>query len=586
MPSERALLRAGRAGRVQGSLVSSRGVRAHRHVDDKRVGGVRNNGAVTSNSLADRIVSLAVALGAVGAGGPLSSAERQLVDGAGALEPAPEEVASAQAALRAGEDPLGRLFYELRDAAARRGTGTVYTPDEIVEPMVKWVLSQEPERVIDAGCGSGRYAAAILRARPDMPVIAVDLDPLATLMTRAAVAVLATGEDVTVVQDDFTRFRLPKTDGRTAFLGNPPYLRHHQIPARTKAWAQLAAGSLGNKISGLAGLHALFFLATGLLGKKGDVGCYVTSSEWLDVNYGAIVRNLLTGTLGAEHIHVLAPEAEAFEGAQTTATITTFRIGRPVQTIGFRPVESTRELGDLSMSSNPVAYSRLIETSRWSTFIRTRAQVPAGLIELGELVRVHRGTVTGANAVWVTSDGAGLPVSALKTSITKAKELFAAGAALTDASGLRQVIDLPTDLEASFEGEDLRAVKRFLVQARKLDVHKGYIARTRKTWWSVGLRDAAPILATYMARRPPAFVLNSAGARHINIAHGLYPREPMSKEILRALARSLSTTVSLSEGRTYAGGLTKFEPREMERLAVPDIATLSSDASNLTTRLV
>ena len=26
----------------------------------------------------------------------------------------------------------------------------------------------------------------------------------------------------------------------------------------------------------------------------------------------------------------------------------------------------------------------------------------------------------------------------------------------------------------------------------------------------------------------------------------------------------------MQDGRTYAGGLTKFEPREMERLAVPD----------------
>ncbi len=26
----------------------------------------------------------------------------------------------------------------------------------------------------------------------------------------------------------------------------------------------------------------------------------------------------------------------------------------------------------------------------------------------------------------------------------------------------------------------------------------------------------------------------------------------------------------MADGRTYAGGLTKFEPREMERLCIPD----------------
>ena len=36
------------------------------------------------------------------------------------------------------------------------------------------------------------------------------------------------------------------------------------------------------------------------------------------------------------------------------------------------------------------------------------------------------------------------------------------------------------------------------------------------------------------------------------------------------LLASLRRTVSVHDGRTYAGGLTKFEPREMERLPVPD----------------
>ena len=67
---------------------------------------------------------------------------------------------------------------------------------------------------------------------------------------------------------------------------------------------------------------------------------------------------------------------------------------------------------------------------------------------------------------------------------------------------------------------------------------------------------------------------NTAEARHINIAHGIYPREPMDSLELDALAAYLRTSVSTASGRTYAGGLTKFEPREMERLVVPDLPLL------------
>ena len=97
------------------------------------------------------------------------------------------------------------------------------------------------------------------------------------------------------------------------------------------------------------------------------------------------------------------------------------------------------------------------------------------------------------------------------------------------------------------------------------------MASHRPAWWSVGLRAPAPILATYMARRPPAFVRNLAEARHINVAHGLYPRQPLSSAVLDAIADYLRVSISTASGRTYAGGLTKFEPREMERLLIPDV---------------
>jgi hypothetical protein len=124
------------------------------------------------------------------------------------------------------------------------------------------------------------------------------------------------------------------------------------------------------------------------------------------------------------------------------------------------------------------------------------------------------------------------------------------------------------DLDA-LDNEARHCIERYLKYAKSQGADRGYVASHRKAWWSVGLRSPAPILATYMARRPPVFVRNRADARHINIAHGLYPRETLSETVLHNLAIFLSSSVSTNNGRTYAGGLTKFEPREMERLMVP-----------------
>jgi hypothetical protein len=131
------------------------------------------------------------------------------------------------------------------------------------------------------------------------------------------------------------------------------------------------------------------------------------------------------------------------------------------------------------------------------------------------------------------------------------------------------VVDLPVDLSA-FNREERQIIEKFLAFARSNGADQTYVASNRRAWWSVGLRQPAPIIATYMARRPPAFVRNLAAVRHINIAHGLYPIQPLSEAVLDALAKYLNHGTSLADGRTYAGGLTKFEPREMERLLVPE----------------
>ncbi|MGH3273859.1 MAG: Eco57I restriction-modification methylase domain-containing protein [Streptosporangiaceae bacterium] len=439
--------------------------------------------------------------------------------------------------------------------------------------MVDWTLDQRPDRIVDAGAGSGRFLAEVLRRQPATDGFAVDTDPVATLMTRAMLAVLR-ASNVRVMHGDYTRMELPRIAGRTAFIGNPPYVRHHQLSAEAKAWAQAAADSIGHRISGLAGLHAHFFLATAILGQPRDVGCLVTSAEWLDVNYGSIMRSLFLDNLGGRSLHVVEPKALPFAGTQTTAVITTFEIGSQSGGIRLQDVESLGQLKDLAAGGRPMCRQRLREAPRWSGLLRSRAKAPDGYIELGELCRVHRGTATGANATWVLRHQADLPTTVLYPSVTKARELFAAGAVLRDLRDLRLVVDIPSDLD-QLDEHGRERVGKFIKAAKNAGVHQGYIAAHRRAWWSVGLKEPAPILATYMARRPPAFVVNAAKARHINIAHGLYPRQSLDQRTLSRLAEALRIGADLAQGRVYAGGLTKFEPREMERLMVPGLGMLS-----------
>ena len=524
------------------------------------------------------LVTLAAALGAEETG-DLSAAERRLLDEQDQdAAPAAELVLRASSLIRRGEDPLGDAYCAIRSPGERRPLGQTYTPHPIIEAMLRWASDHgTPTRVVDPGAGSGRYLLAAGRRFPEAELHGSDVDPLATLMLRANLAAAGLAGRARVHLGDYRALALPEAEGPTLFIGNPPYVRHHQIAPEWKAWLLQTARRHGLHASALAGLHVHFFLATAEYGRRGDFGAFITSSEWLDVNYGALVRRLLLDELGGQSLHVLAPEAQPFSDATTTGAITCFRIGDTVPAMKVRRVESVSDLGRLAKGRS-VSRQRLAETNRWSVLTHVTPALPEGHVELGELCRVHRGTVTGANAVWVRRDAhPDLPERVLFPSITRARELFGAGARLGSLDALRRVVDLPVDLDV-FDAAERRQIDRFLREARARGVPEGYIASNRRAWWSVGLRAAAPILATYMARRPPAFVRNDAGARHINIAHGLYPREEMTDAVLDRLADHLRAAVTLAQGRTYAGGLVKFEPREMERIPVPGPDMLTEGA--------
>ena len=326
----------------------------------------------------------------------------------------------------------------------------------------------------------------------------------------------------------------PGPGGPTLYLGNPPYVRHHHITAGWKDWLRRAAAEQGLAASALAGLHAHFFLATARRAVPGDTGVLITAAEWLDVNYGSLVRGLLLGSLGGRALHLIEPASPVFADVAATSVIACFQPGTAARAVRLRRVASAGQLGRLG-GGRPVPAPVLRAAARWGPLLRAgqASRPPAGHVELGELCRVHRGQVTGANAVWISHGRHPLiPGRFQFPAVTQGRELLRAGPVLPDGAALRLVIDLPAELGQLTEAER-EPVARFLRWAASAGAADGYVARHRTPWWRVRLGPPAPILASYMARRPPAFVRNLAAARHINIAHGLYPRDPLASPAAR-----------------------------------------------------
>jgi methylase of polypeptide subunit release factors len=110
----------------------------------------------------------------------LHARERRLLEG---VKPVSRELQNqVKTQIRAGVDVLGLSYMRANIASELRVHGETYTPEDIVENMLKCAESiRMPERVIDCGCGSGRFSIASANRFPKAKILAIDSSPFATI---------------------------------------------------------------------------------------------------------------------------------------------------------------------------------------------------------------------------------------------------------------------------------------------------------------------------------------------------------------------------------------------------------------------
>jgi hypothetical protein len=254
--------------------------------------------------------------------------------------------------------------------------------------------------------------------------------------------------------------------------------------------------------------------------------------------------------------------------------ITCFELGALSSTIKIRQVTSLSALADLSQGE-PINRNQFQAEDRWTRLMRLRRPgVQEGFrrVLLGSLFKVRRGIATGANGYFVMTreEASSRDLDHwCKPVITRATEIFESHGVIKD-SPLRKVILCVAPGTRRRESRSLNSYLAKGEHGRRTEprIKDRYLCSHRYPWWQVEAPEPAPLVVTYMARRPPAFALNPDKLALLNIGHHLYPRNPDLDldAIVEELNRQRSQLVG--HGRTYQGGLEKFEPREIADLAV------------------
>ncbi len=488
----------------------------------------------------------------------------------------------------------------LQSAAERNAKGQYATPFSLALEIIEfvrdnWIASTRRIRFLDPAVGTGAFVSALLRAISKDRIeslVGVELDSHIASIARD----LWSAWGLEVIEADFTRLSLPEPSKVNLLVANPPYVRHHHLDRDAKRFLQERAQSaVGLQVNGLAGLYCYFLLLAHRWLADDGIGVWLIPSEFMDVNYGQVVKRYLVEQVVLHHVHRFDPEDVQFDDALVSSTVLVFQKRKP-----SAPHRVTFSLGGTPRSprlSRRVVQRELVNVAKWTSLPGKPIHYVARSVErlnaticIGDLFDIHRGLATGANEFFILgrqiAREKGLPAQFLRPILPSPRYLNS-DVVLADADGYPLVepslVLLDCDLDES-ETEHFPALWAYLEFGKSQGFAERYIASHRAPWFKQEVRPVAPILCSYMARSKSGtsglrFFRNYSQATAPNVYLMLYPAPSVQRTVeedphlldeLFQLLKRAGHEHLLYQGRTYGGGLNKIEPKELTRVPLPD----------------
>jgi len=457
------------------------------------------------------------------------------------------------------------------------------TPPELALDIVKYAVSNiNPDTRVDYGdpaVGTGVFFSALLSVLSSHKInsaIGIEIDAKRVGETRRRWA----HKGLVVQTGDY--LHMAELPPRTLIVANPPYLRYQDIPPAYRLKLQERASvQVGMRISGQSSLYVYFLLLSHGWMKKDAVAAWLMPSEFMETNYGEVVRKYLTEKVELIRIHRFTPDKIQFENALVTSAVVFFRNRPPVR--GQEVVLSSG--GNLLNPEHTeyVTLPELTDENKWKVpWVRSH-ESSAMAPRIGDLFTVRRGIATGANKFFIMERSVaarrGIPEAALRPILPKARALET-DIIEREQDGYPRVFPqlclLDCELSQEAIGETYPSLLNYLKSASE-SVMKSTLVRGRKPWYRQEQREPPPFLCTYMGRGsglsvPLYFIWNKSDAIASNTYHMLYPNEKLGRLVSEqpdtlgkvfALLKETSSHNLLANGRVYGGGLHKIEPKEL-----------------------
>lgn len=458
-----------------------------------------------------------------------------------------------------------------------RALGQVFTPPAVAAFMVAWAARNRPREILDPCLGRGVFANAwrTLQRRQQLAPLArltaCEIDPA---LAAAASAPPSEPLPIDLHRGDFLAASFARRFD--AIACNPPYVRHHDLRQPANLLARLERAS-GCRLSRSANLYAWFLLRIwDLLAPRGRAAV-ITPAEWLNADFGRSLKAHFLRHNALDAIVHFDAATPVFADALTTSAIFLLRRDRrPHEPIRVRWVRALDDLG-IAPTDRALNPAELDPNAKWTPLLRDARAAPraksTAATRLADVARCVRGIATGANRYFVLTPrelaAAGIDRADVRLCLSKASH--APAERLTRRDIARLVATNQRVFLLDPRRPLRRAVQRYLARGRAAGIDRRYLPSHRPVWYRPERRAAAPIWVTVFARSGFRFVRNQPAALALTAFHAIYPRPGICPDALHAALCDAARRGALRPHvRSYAAGLDKLEPRDVEQIVLPD----------------
>jgi len=478
-----------------------------------------------------------------------------------------------------------RKYIQRVGKAHRKKYAQFFTPNDVADVMGAWLLGNTYLRyVLDPSFGLGTLSKAILAKKGDVRIKGYDIDPI---ITEEARKIFSGNERVEIINEDYIFNGWDnRYDGITC---NPPYQKFHDYENK-EAISELKR-RLNYDLTGFTNIYTLFLLKSLTQLNENGRCAYIVPLEFLNADYGTVVKSLLLRTGMLRHIIVFDFKANIFDDAITTSCIVLCENNTYSNKVHFSFVKSKDDFRKLSegighpdfegINAHTYLACDLDPHKKWKNYYQPQELKLKGLVPFVNYAKVMRGIATGDNDYFTFTKDKAEKYSINETnllpcichSIDVRKNIFT----IDDYNELVEV-GKKTYLFDAGKGIDDNAEK-YIALGVETGVNKRYLTSKRRPWYALENRKPAPIWVSVFNRSGLRFIRNKANISNLTTFHCIYPANDMFRNVSSDLLYAYLITDTASRifemnAREYGNGLSKFEPNDLNKAMMLDINAL------------